>query len=73
MIREAPFVLDLASAYLDQPPDYPAEVIEEWQQEKVELLEELSLDVQVILFELEKLGIYLRDVHSGNIRPLIQS
>ena len=72
-IVKPPFLLDFASTYLDQPPDYPAEVIEEWQREKAELFEELCSDVQVVLFELEKLGIYLRDVHPGNIRLLTQS
>ncbi len=62
LIVKPPVPLDFASAYLDQPPDYPAEVIEEWQREKTDLFEERWLDVQLILFELEKLGIYLRDV-----------
>lgn len=67
-IVKPPFVLDFASAYLDQPPDFPSEVIDEWKREKAELFEQKWPDVQLILFELEKIGVYLRDVHPGNIR-----
>lgn len=67
-IVKPPYVLDFASAYLDQPPDYSAEVIADWKRDKEELFEESWPDVQFILFELERLGIFLRDVHPGNIR-----
>lgn len=63
-----PFVLDFASAYLDRRPDYTPEVMDEWQQEKQELFEGEWPDVQLILVELERYGIYLYDVHPGNIR-----
>jgi hypothetical protein len=35
-IVSPPFVLDFAGAYLDQRPDYPDEVMEEWQADKLE-------------------------------------
>jgi hypothetical protein len=63
-----PFVLDFASAYLDVRPDYSPEIMDEWQQEKQELFEDQWPDVQLILFQLERYGIYLYDVHPGNIR-----
>lgn len=67
-IVKPPFVLDFASAYLDQPPDFSSEVVDEWKREKDEQFEKQWPDVQLILFELEKIGVYLRDVHPGNIR-----
>ena len=36
-IVSPPFVVDFATAYLDSPPDYPEEVMEEWEREKQEL------------------------------------
>jgi hypothetical protein len=44
------------------------EIMEEWQQEKQVLFEGQGPDVQLILFQLERYGIYLYDVHPGNIR-----
>ena len=35
-IVSPPFVLDFAGAYLDRRPDYPDDVMEEWQAEKLE-------------------------------------
>ncbi len=67
-IVKPPFLLDFASAYLDIPPDYSPEVVEDWQQEKQELFEHQWPDVQMILFRLQRFGIYLYDVHPGNIR-----
>jgi len=63
-----PFVLDFASAYLDSRPDYSPEVMQDWQQEKQELFEDHWPDVQLILTQLERIRIYLYDVHPGNIR-----
>lgn len=31
-----PYLLDFAGAYLDRPPDYPPEVMDEWRSEKAE-------------------------------------
>ena len=67
-VVEPPFLLDFASAYLDVPPDFPPEVIDEWQQAKQEEFGAHWGHV-VILLELlkEQFGIYLLDVHPGNI------
>ena len=35
-IVSPPFVLDFAGAYLDRPPDFPDEVMEEWWKAKKE-------------------------------------
>ena len=63
-----PFVLDFAGAYLDQRPDYPDEVMEEWQADKLEQFgEERWLIVQNIMAHFARMGIHLADVKPGNI------
>lgn len=63
-----PFVLDFAGAYLDQRPDYPDEVMEEWQADKLEQFgEERWLIVQNVMAHFARMGIYLADVKPGNI------
>ncbi len=67
-VVEPPFLLDFASAYLDVPPDFTAEVIEEWQQAKQEEFGRRWGQVTVMLEMLkDQFGIYLLDVHPGNI------
>lgn len=62
-----PFVLDFAGAYLDQPPDYPAEVLADWHEEKQEQFGERWTDVQAILAALKRYGIHMVDISPGNI------
>lgn len=66
-IVRPPFVLDFASAQLDQPFEFPPDILEEWYNAK-------SRDFGVnwgravaVLRELERMGIYMVDVHPGNI------
>lgn len=66
-IVSPPFVLDFAGAYLDVPPDFPDEVMQEWRAEKREQFGERWPIVQAIMREFRKLGIYLADVKPGNI------
>jgi hypothetical protein len=67
-IVRPPFVLDFASAYLDRPPDFPPEVIEEWREEKAEQFGANWARVEALLDEARaRYGIYLLDVHPGNI------
>lgn len=66
-IVEPPFVLDFAGARLDQPLDYPEEVLSEWEAEKVEQFSEDWPRVRKVLSEFRRLGIYLADVKPGNI------
>ena len=67
-IVERPFLLDFASAYLDDPPDFPPDVIQQWEESKQEEFGPHWPRV-VTLLELLKqdFGIYLLDVHPGNI------
>ena len=67
-IVQPPFLLDFASAYLDVPPDFSEEVIEQWQHSKREEFGENWSGVMVILEVLKQdFGVYLLDVHPGNI------
>lgn len=66
-IVSPPFVLDFAGAYLDVPPDYPEEVMQEWRAEKREQFGDRWPIVQGIMREFRQLGIYLADVKPGNI------
>lgn len=63
-----PFVLDFAGAYLDVAPDYPNEVMEQWQADKLEQFGAARWDiVQTVMAEFGAMGIYLADVKPGNI------
>ena len=67
-IVSPPFVLDFAGAYLDRRPDYPDDVMEEWQQEKLEQFGAERWDVvQLVMAHFARMGIYLADVKPGNI------
>lgn len=67
-IVSPPFVLDFAGAYLDKRPDYPDDIMEEWQADKLEQFgEERWPIVQNIMAHFARMGIYLADVKPGNI------
>lgn len=66
-IVSPPFVLDFAGAYLDTPPDYPEDVLEEWRAEKTEQFGERWPEVKRVMSEFRALGIFLADVKPGNI------
>ena len=62
-----PFVLDFGGAYLDKAPDFSDEVMADWHVEKREQFGERWPEVQAILRILETYGIFMIDVHPGNI------
>ena len=67
-IVSPPFVLDFAGAYLDKRPDYPEDVLEEWQADKLEQFGQKRWDaVQSVMARFAGMGIYLADVKPGNI------
>jgi len=68
-IVSPPFVLDFASAYLDQPPPYAddEERMAEWEAEKQEQFEHRWPEVLSLMSEFRAFGIYLSDVKPGNI------
>ena len=67
-IASPPFVIDFAGAYLDIPPDYPDEVLAEWEEEKPPAVRHKLVKVCGFLGRLESFGIYLADVTTNNIR-----
>lgn len=62
-----PFVLDFAGAYLDCPPQFPDEIWNAWEVEKIEQFEQCWPKVKEILAALEELDIYMVDVSPSNI------
>lgn len=67
-IVRPPFALDFASAYLDVPPEYPAETVAERATLNAELFGDDWPEVEQVIAAFERYGIYLVDVHPGNIR-----
>ena len=64
-----PFLLDFASGYLDDPPDWPEEVMAQWHEDLRERFDERYDDVLDVLAELEsQAGIHLFDVHADNLK-----
>ncbi len=62
-----PFLLDFGKAYLDQPPDYSSEVIEDWERERVELFGDRWDEAREALSWLRSIGIYYYGAKAGNI------
>jgi hypothetical protein len=68
-IVHPPFVVDFASAVLDQPYDFPPETIEEWHARLEEQFEEHVAEAHHIIEELGKrFGVWLYDLHRHNIK-----
>ena len=62
-----PFLLDFGGAYLDQPPDFSDEILEQWEADKQEQFEGNWPKAAAILETLRGYGIYVADVNPGNI------
>lgn len=63
-----PFVLDFASARLDEPVEFPPNVMDEWQTSKQEEFGANWSRACGVLRALERIGVYMTDVHPGNLR-----
>ncbi len=64
-----PYVLDFASAYLDERPDFPQDVIEKWEEDLRESFGDHFPDVMAILEALERdAGVILLDIHPHNVK-----
>jgi hypothetical protein len=63
-----PCILDFAKAYLDRPPDFPAEVIRDWREQTADLFDDDWDNVESLLHELRLLGVFYFDAKPGNIR-----
>ncbi len=66
-IVSRPFVLDFAGAYLDHPPDFPENVWDDWEKEKIAHFENDWPAVEFILAEFRMHGIFLYDISKNNI------
>jgi len=68
-VVKPPFILDFGGAYLDSPPPHDPETLKRSMIERKEKFGDQFEMVNHILAELERrYGIYLSDVHPGNIR-----
>lgn len=63
-----PYLLDFASAYLDNPPDFPEEVIADWYDDLRDRFGERFGDVIAALEGLKQAGVYLFDIHAHNLK-----
>lgn len=66
-IVRPPFVLDFASVWLDEPPQFPPEILEAWEQERMEQFGDRWGQAVGVLAALRRLGLHMTDVHPGNI------
>ena len=62
-----PYVLDFAGAYLDKPPTFPEEILEDWRADKQEQFGARWPEVEAILRLLQMHGIFLEDVSPSNV------
>jgi hypothetical protein len=62
-----PFLLDFGKAHLDSPPDFSAEVWEDWEHDGQELFAARWPDVKTVIAALKRYGIYYYDAKPGNI------
>ena|SRR5487761_1511894 len=67
-IVQPPFVIDFAGAYLDETPDFSAEVWAEWEAEKQEQFGENWSKAKAVVAAFRRFGVYLSDVSPSNIR-----
>lgn len=67
-IVSPPFIVDFASVVkLDTPPQFEAEIMEEARREQQENFEDDWPRVRRAMRKLEIIGVYLADVHPGNV------
>jgi hypothetical protein len=63
-----PFLLDFASAHLNRAPEFSQEIWDDWQEKNREQFGDDWPMAQMILAELEGMGIYMLDPSPSNIR-----
>jgi len=66
-VVKPPYVLDFASARLDQPQDFSSEVLADWAAAKEEEFGDAWGEVRAVVWAFEEFGIYLTDVRPANI------
>ena len=64
-----PYLLDFASAWLDNAPDFPHEVIDEWHDRLRESFGDRFPDIMAVLEALaNEAGVYMLDIHPHNVK-----
>lgn len=66
-IVSPPYAIDFASAYLDTPPDFPDEILEEKERELEEIFESDWPQVELLRSAFRRYGIHLCDLNPRNI------
>jgi hypothetical protein len=66
-VVERPFLLDFAAAHLDARPEFSPEIWEQWEADQEERHGDRWPEVRSILRALAMLGVYLTDIHPGNL------
>ncbi|HET6883831.1 MAG TPA: hypothetical protein VFI31_27000 [Pirellulales bacterium] len=61
-------MIDFAGAYLDEAPDFPPEVLDEWEAEKQEQFGDNWSKAKAVVAAFRRYGIYLSDVSPSNVR-----
>jgi hypothetical protein len=67
-IVQAPFILDFAKCWLDEPADYTPEILADWDELGAERFEDRWPEVRSLLSSLKQFGIYYYDAKPANIR-----
>src|SRR5215208_5220217 len=64
-----PYIVDFASAWLDKPPDFSREVIDEWHQQLRESFGARFPDMMNVLETLaNEAGVFMLDIHPHNVK-----
>jgi hypothetical protein len=64
-----PYILDFASAWLDKPPDFSREVINEWHDRLRESFGPRFPDIMSVLETLaNEAGVFMLDIHPHNVK-----
>jgi hypothetical protein len=64
-----PYILDFASAWLDRPPDFSQEVLDQWHEQVRENFGERFGEIMGVLELLgNRAGVYLLDIHTHNVK-----
>lgn len=64
---QPPFLLDFSQATLDEPRDFPDDVLEDWWARLAEDFGERLTVVQDVFYELQKFGVYYYDLAPRNV------
>lgn len=65
---QPPFVLDFAGAYLDSPPEYSPEILQQHEVRNAKLFGKFWPRVRLLMAKLRSMDIYYIDINRGNIR-----